>query len=114
MAESSQANRRRHARSRVLARCWIERESITLFGRVVDLGEGGLFLRTAVVLAPGTDVNVQLRSPGSGEAIRAHGTVAWVGYRSEGDSRTRGIGIAFDRIDEGEPELQALLAAGAP
>lgn len=106
-------NRRRHSRSRVLARCWIERESITLFGRVVDLGEGGLFLRTAVVLAPGTDVNVQLRSA-AGDAIRAHGTVAWVGFRNDGDIRTRGIGIAFDRIEEGAKQLRALLASGSP
>ena len=114
MSEWSHANRRRHVRSRVFARCWIERESITLFGRVVDLGEGGLFLRTAVVLPPGTDVRVILRPSGANEAIRAHGTVAWVGFRTDGDGRTRGIGIAFDRIEEGEQQLHDLLDAKQP
>ncbi|MBI2897075.1 MAG: PilZ domain-containing protein [Deltaproteobacteria bacterium] len=111
MMDSRGANRRRHFRSRVVARCWIERENVTLFGRVVDLGEGGLFLRTAVVLPPGTDVNVHLRPAGGGETIRARGTVAWVGFRNDGDGRTRGLGIAFDRIEEGEPQLHAILAA---
>lgn len=109
----SNANRRRHVRSRVFARCWIERESVTLFGRVVDLGEGGLFLRTAVVLPPGTDVHVHLRPAGAGD-IRAHGTVAWVGYRDDGESRMRGIGIAFDRIEEGEQQLLNLLGVQSP
>lgn len=85
---------------------------MTLFGRVVDLGEGGLFLRTAVVLPRGTDVNVHLRSPTTGEAIRARGTVAWVGFRDDGELRTRGIGIAFDRIEEGAGPLHDLLASG--
>jgi uncharacterized protein (TIGR02266 family) len=111
---ASNANRRRHVRSRVFARCWIERESVTLFGRVVDLGEGGLFLRTAVVLPPGTDVRVHLRPPGVNESIRAHGTVAWVGFRDDGESKMRGIGIAFDRIEEGEKELLQLLTATTP
>ena len=114
VSEWSHANRRRHVRSRVFARCWIERESVTLFGRVVDIGEGGLFLRTAVVLPPGTDVSVMLRPPGSNEAIRAHGTVAWVGFRSDGESRTRGIGIAFDRIEQGERQLLDLLCTPTP
>lgn len=112
VSERSPSNRRRHVRSRVLARCWIERESFTLFGRVVDLGEGGLFVRTAVVLPRGTDVEVHLRPTGSGE-IRAHGTVAWVGVRSEGKMRTRGIGIAFGRIEEGEQQLMDLLTTPA-
>lgn len=107
----SNANRRRHVRSRVFARCWIERESVTLFGRVIDLGEGGLFLRTAVVLPPGTDVRVHLRPAGAGEPIRAQGTVAWVGFRNDGETRMRGIGIAFDRIEEGEQQLLDLLGA---
>lgn len=110
----SNANRRRHVRSRVLARCWIERESITLFGRVVDLGEGGLFLRTAVVLPPGTDVRVHLRPAGVDESIRAQGTVAWVGFLNDGDVPMRGIGICFDRIEEGEQQLLDLLTAHAP
>jgi uncharacterized protein (TIGR02266 family) len=112
--ERGEANRRRHARSRVFARCWIERETVTLFGRVVDVGEGGLFLRTAVVLPPGTDVNVHLHPPGGAAPIRAHGTVAWVGVRAEGDSRTRGIGIAFDRIEEGAGALSALVSSVVP
>jgi uncharacterized protein (TIGR02266 family) len=112
VSERSPSNRRRHVRSRVLARCWIARESVTLFGRVIDLGEGGLFVRTAAVLPRGTDVEVHLRPTGSGD-IRAHGTVAWVGVRSEGDMRTRGIGIAFGHIEEGAQRLLDLLTVPA-
>ena len=111
--DSQAANRRRHYRSRVFARCWIERDSVTLFGRVMDLGEGGLFLRTAVVLPPGTDVNVHLRPQTGGDTIRARGTVAWSGFRTEGELRTRGLGIAFDRIEAGGPELAALVGGPA-
>jgi Tfp pilus assembly protein PilZ len=112
--DSQASNRRRHFRSRVFARCWIERESVTLFGRVIDLGEGGLFLRTAVVLPPGTDVNVHLRPQNGGETIRAKGTVAWSGFRTDGDVRTRGLGIAFDRIEAGVPELHSLVGSQPP
>jgi len=103
------AERRRFRRVVTRARCWVERDSVTLYGRVVDIGEGGLFLRTAVALLAGTVVEVHVAPEGSIERIRAKGTVAWSGLRTEGAKRTSGIGIAFDSVIDGQEFLDRLL-----
>jgi uncharacterized protein (TIGR02266 family) len=103
------AERRRHRRVVTRARCWVERESVTLYGRIVDIGEGGLFLRTAVSLVAGTPVDVYVAPEGSEQKIRARGTVAWSGLRTDGAKRTSGIGIAFESVIDGQEFLDRLL-----
>lgn len=105
----AEAERRRHRRVVTRARCWIERDSVTLYGRVVDIGEGGLFLRTAVSLLAGTPVEIHVAPEGTEEKIRAKGTVAWSGLRTDGAKRTSGIGIAFESVIDGEELLDRLL-----
>ena len=55
--------RRPRAFQRVAVRCgcWLEHDGATVFGNTVDVGRGGLFLRTALPMEPGSDVRVTLR-----------------------------------------------------
>ncbi len=102
--------RRRFSRVAVRCRCWIERESVTLFGTTADIGLGGLFLRTGVRLRAGSEVNVLIRLEGVSRSVVAQGVVAWNNPPSAGARRV-GIGIQFSRIIEGEAELNAFLGA---
>jgi uncharacterized protein (TIGR02266 family) len=102
-------DRRRHRRVTTRAKCWIERDSVTLFGRVLDIGVGGLFLRTAFSLDAGTPVDVYVAPEGSPDRIRARGTVAWSGLRTDGPRPASGIGVSFESVVDGSAALERLL-----
>ena len=72
-------NRRRFERLAVRCGCWLEGEAMTVYGRTVDLGRGGLFLRTAVRMPHGSPVEVRLQMPGRTDGLSVSGTVAWAG-----------------------------------
>lgn len=57
---SPSAERRRHPRVPSRDRCWCEGDDITVYAQIGDLSEGGLFLRTAAPLAPGSRVKLSL------------------------------------------------------
>jgi len=105
----SDRDRRKHRRVTTRAKCWIERDSVTLFGRVLDIGEGGLFLRTAFSLDVGTSVDVYVAPEGTDSRIRARGTVAWSGLRTDGPRPASGIGVSFDSVVDGQAQLDQLL-----
>ena len=56
----------------------------------LDVGEGGIFLKTDTPLGIGTPVELEFRLPGGGDPLRFRGTVAW-----SSDGAVRGKGIAF-------------------
>ena len=60
----------------------------------VDVGEGGIFLKTDTPLGIGTVVELEFRLPGGAEPLRFCGTVAW---SSQG--AVRGKGIAFTEAE---------------
>lgn len=96
---------RKHPRFRSLLRCWFEAEGVTLYARVGNLSEGGLFLHTATPLANGARARVRLglaeRPP-----LRAEATVVWAR-----DGGQAGMGLAFSPLDEGTlGQLRSLLA----
>ena len=65
----------------------------TLAGSLtLNIGKGGLAIRTMSPLAPETLVHLKFRLPGRGEEIDAAGRVAW-------SDRKVGMGIQFERLD---------------
>lgn len=60
----------------------------------LDIGRGGLAIRTMSPLEAGTPVQIKLRLPGDGAEIEASGRVAWC-------DRKVGMGIQFDRLEAG-------------
>ncbi|HEX5659033.1 MAG TPA: PilZ domain-containing protein [Polyangiales bacterium] len=106
--QAQRVRRKARAYRRVSVRCgcWLEHEQATVFGTTVDLGRGGLFLRTALPMPPGVAVRVTLRLPGS-ETVVADGKVVRAVSTTEGDRP--GLGVRFERLPEGEDSLRAFL-----
>jgi len=69
--------KRKHARFVTRMRVWCEGDNVTLFGRVGNLGEGGLFVHTGTPFAQGARARVRLKDLGSGGEVQAHATVVW-------------------------------------
>jgi uncharacterized protein (TIGR02266 family) len=101
---------RRRAREfqRITVRCgcWLEHEQATVFGTTVDLGRGGLFLRTALPMPPGVSVRVTLQLPGQ-ETVVADGKIVRTVAPQAGDRP--GLGVRFERLPNGEDSLCAFL-----
>jgi uncharacterized protein (TIGR02266 family) len=67
----------------------------TITGAItLDIGRGGLAIRTMTPLEPGTAIQIKLRVPGETAEIEASGRVAW-------SDRKVGMGIQFERVDAG-------------
>ena len=96
--------RRPRAYQRVAVRCgcWLEHDGATVFGTTVDLGRGGLFLRTALPMDPGADVRVTLRLPGQRGHVVAEGQIVHRVAPTAGDGRDRpGLGVRFVELADG-------------
>lgn len=64
----------------------------TIAGAItLDVGKGGLAIRTMNPLPQGTEIQVSFRLPGSLEDIEASGRVAW-------SDRKVGMGVQFERL----------------
>jgi len=89
---------RRNARVPSRMRCWCEGDNVTLYSRVGNLSEGGLFLRTSTPLQEGARATVRL---GAGEATgpELHTSVKVVWTRPGGQSWPPGMGLAFEALD---------------
>jgi uncharacterized protein (TIGR02266 family) len=60
----------------------------------LDLGKGGVAIRTMSPVSPDTRVHVKFQLPGEAGEIEAWGRVAW-------SDRRNGMGIQFERVDAG-------------
>ncbi|PIV82921.1 MAG: hypothetical protein COW52_11035 [Nitrospirae bacterium CG17_big_fil_post_rev_8_21_14_2_50_50_9] len=62
----------------------------------VNIGEGGVFLKTDIPLGIGTEVQLEFSLPGSAEAYRIGGEVVWSGSVYQRDQgAVSGKGIKF-------------------
>ncbi len=110
---SGNARRRPRAYRRIAVRCgcWLEHEGATVFGTTVDIGGGGLFLRTALPMDPGADVRVTLRLPDQRGHVIAEGQIVHRVAPARGDARDRpGLGVRFIEVADGQA-LGAFLGA---
>jgi hypothetical protein len=97
--------RRRYQRHALPCECWLESDELTIFGPTIDVGIGGLFLRTGIPVAQGTVVDVTLKvsndlAPFEAKALVTRSVAARTGLRY-------GVGVEF--LDPG-PRDNALLA----
>jgi len=95
-----------YQRAAVRCGCWLEHEDATVFGTTIDLGQGGLFLRTALPMTPGVDVRVTLELPGHHPVV-ADGQVVRRVAPAQGDRP--GLGVRFDRLTCGDASLAEFL-----
>lgn len=95
---SSVDDRRRAPRYRVAVRVEYALEGERRRANVYDLGAGGVFIRTATPLKPGTSLDLTLLVPGKSEFVCADGQVVWTNL-VETDSIPVGMGVHFVRID---------------
>ena len=107
-AEARKPRRRAREYQRIAVRCgcWLEHDQATVYGTTVDLGRGGLFLRTALPMPPGVGVRVTLRLPGR-ETVVADGKIVRAVTPRTGDRP--GLGVRFERLPDGEDSLCAFL-----
>lgn len=97
------SDRRRYLRYSVQCQCWLESDQATAYGPTADLALGGVFLRTAVPLAQGDQVEVALSIGRKGIAVRAQGVVTRSVRAPQG--RRHGVGVEFVRILYGGQRL---------
>jgi uncharacterized protein (TIGR02266 family) len=97
---------RAYQRAAVRCGCWLEHEEATVYGTTIDLGRGGLFLRTALPMVPGIPVRVTLELPGH-DAVIAEGHVVHRVAPAQGDRP--GLGVRFDRLACGDDSLATFL-----
>jgi len=87
-------------------RCWCEGENVTLYARIGNLSEGGLFLRTSTPLANGSKARVRF---GEGAAVEAQALVVW-SCGLDGHEGPPGMGLMFlDLNDALKEQIKALV-----
>jgi hypothetical protein len=110
MSESQPSTERRlFQRYSVRCDCWLEQDTLTLYGTTADLGLGGLFLRSAVPMVDGSVVEIVLTVAGAGQPIVAHGLVTRAVRAGRG--ARHGIGVKFQKIVQGSEALRSFLSA---
>ncbi|MBN2342745.1 MAG: PilZ domain-containing protein [Deltaproteobacteria bacterium] len=107
---TKKTERRTSARCIANCQCWIEQESVTLFGTVTNLSPHGLFLQTLPIIETGTEIDIRLSLQDVGDLL-AKGRVAWKSNShspSHDNNRSIGVpglGIEFSQINQGKELL---------
>jgi len=110
---ATRPERRRYQLHSLPCECWLENDAVTIFGPTIDVGVGGLFVRTAIPVATGTFVGVTLKfqaaelAPIEIEAVVTRTVPAHAGLRY-------GIGVEFREVELGVHALLGLLQRSAP
>lgn len=86
---------RKHERVESRIRCWCEAENVTVYARIGNLSEGGLFLRTSTPLQEGARAVLRFRDQQT--EVSAPARVVWT---SGGGERPAGMGLQFESVDE--------------
>ncbi|MBL8913144.1 MAG: TIGR02266 family protein [Archangium sp.] len=96
-------NHRKFERVTSRLRCWCEGENITVYARIGNLSEGGIFLRTSTPLERGSKATLRI-----GTNLEALARVVW--SRMEGQGGPPGMGLEFENIgDEVREAIRALM-----
>lgn len=99
--------KRKHARFVTRLRVWCEGDNVTLFGRVGNLGEGGLFVHTGTPFDLGAHAKVRLKDLGNGGEVQADAKVVW--SRRPGTTFPAGMGLQFEPSAALSEEIRRLL-----
>jgi len=88
---------RKYPRYQPRLRCWCEADDVTVYARIANLGEGGLFLRTNTPLREGAKAHVRF-GDGPAHEVAADVRVVWT---SDGAGKAPpGMGLQFESLDE--------------
>ncbi len=105
MEELGSMENRKYTRVSSRMRCWCEGENVTLYSRVGNLSEGGLFLRTSTPLREGVRATVRLGvGEEDGPEVQTLVKVVWT--RHNGGHWPPGMGLQFESLDA--PSLERL------
>ena len=102
------ADNRKYARVASKLRCWCEGENVTLYARIGNLSEGGLFLRTSTPLPHGSKARVRF---GEGQTVEAAAAVVW-SRGIDGNEGPPGMGLQFLDLNDGlKEQIKALVSS---
>lgn len=90
-------------------RCWCEGENVTVYARIGNLSEGGLFLRTSTPLEQGSKALVRF---GSSEADEVEAVAVVVWARCQADDGPPGMGLMFQEVSEEQLEQIRQILSG--
>ena len=105
--------RRAFPRFEASCRCWVEHDSLTLFGTVTNLSSAGFFLRTLPVMDAGAVIDIRLNKE-AGDVL-ARGEICWtnieyLGPRDSFSATPLGLGVRFLEITDGAALMQNFFA----
>ncbi len=67
----------------------------------VNIGEGGIFIKTDIPMGIGTEIQLEFSLPPGGiKPLRISGQVVWSGEAEKGGKSVFGKGIRFTKCDE--------------
>lgn len=89
------SERRRHPRVPMSQPCWCESDEVTLYVKIVNASEGGVFLRTATPLEVGSRARLVFFSPDLGDEVVADVEVVRCVEEQPGRRRLPGMGLRF-------------------
>lgn len=90
---------RKHPRVSSRLRCWCEGENVTVYARVGNISEGGMFVCTSTPLNTSTAVMLRF---GPESSVETRAVVVWV-HTGNGGMPT-GMGLRFDGLDAARME----------
>lgn len=97
--ELDAAERRKFARVALRSRCWCEADGITLYAKLVNASEGGVFIGTYAPLRMGSPARVRFTIEGHLE-VEAEAVVVWVREAASDPRVSPGMGMRFTTLDE--------------
>lgn len=95
---------RRHPRVSSRIRVWCEGHNVTLYASVMDISEGGLFLKTHTPFPAGARATVRFQN---GKTVEMPATVVWT--RDQGNAQPPGMGLRFDAPPESLTYIRELI-----
>ena len=93
-------DRRRHPRVPLRSRCWCEADGITLYAKLANASEGGVFISTHAPLRMGSPAKVRFKLDDPKQEVAADAVVVWVREAAADPRETPGMGMRFTIIDD--------------
>jgi len=94
--------------------CWCESDQATLYVKMVNASEGGVFLRTATPLDVGQRARLVFYSPEVGDEVVAEVEVVRTAAEQFGSGRLPGMGLRFLSFEKNGDRFLHLLRGTPP
>jgi Tfp pilus assembly protein PilZ len=92
--------RRKYIRYLIKSRCWCESKSVTMYVELLNIGQGGAFIKTYSPLSVGEQVKVRWKSMVTGQEFIILSEVVWRREFSNNPNLPPGMGLKFNKIFE--------------